>query len=282
MKLKQLFYLCLFVGVLSTVIVGCDDDDDFQPFDHAAQAVIDDEALVDYLKTHYYNEDLDSIKEVDNSQIPFFDNVSTMVVEENEITYNLYYIVTEEGVGYQPSKIDRVLTTYRGELLDGTVFDFRNSIAVGNPWFSLQSVIKGWSYGFTHFKGGTNISMPGAPIEFEDIGEGFLFIPSGLAYLNGGSGNVPPNAPLVFTVGLHDAVPEDHDSDTVASNLEDIDGDGDLLNDDTDGDGIPDYLDVDDDGDGTNTIDEDANGDGDPTNDDTDGDGTPDYLDSDS
>ncbi len=39
------------------------------------------------------------------------------------------------------------------------------------------------------------------------------------------------------------------------------------------------YRDIDDDGDGINTEDEDANGDGDPTNDDTDGDGIPDYLD---
>lgn len=39
------------------------------------------------------------------------------------------------------------------------------------------------------------------------------------------------------------------------------------------------YRDIDDDGDGITTIDEDANNDSDPVNDDTDGDGTPDYLD---
>lgn len=50
---------------------------------------------------------------------------------------------------------------------------------------------------------------------------------------------------------------------------------------DTDGDGIPDYMDSDDDGDNIPTIDEDINGDGDPTNDDTDGDGIPNYLDDD-
>ncbi|MCR1026640.1 hypothetical protein NQT66_17610, partial [Cellulophaga baltica] len=48
---------------------------------------------------------------------------------------------------------------------------------------------------------------------------------------------------------------------------------------DTDGTEDVNYRDLDDDGDGINTPDEDANGDGDPTNDDTDGDGTPDYLD---
>ena len=48
---------------------------------------------------------------------------------------------------------------------------------------------------------------------------------------------------------------------------------------DTDGTEDVNYRDVDDDGDGVPTIDEDADNDGDPTNDDTDGDGIPDYLD---
>ena len=48
---------------------------------------------------------------------------------------------------------------------------------------------------------------------------------------------------------------------------------------DTDGTEDVNYRDIDDDGDEINTIDEDIDGDGDPTNDDTDGDGIPDYLD---
>ena len=105
----------------------------------------------------------------------------------------------------------------------------------------------------------------------------------------------------------------DDDGDGVPNVFEDFNGDGDLTNDDTDGDGIAnyldadddgdnvptsvelqldvdgnptdtdgdgdaDYLDTDDDGDGILTINEDANMDGDPTNDDADGDGVPDYL----
>lgn len=105
----------------------------------------------------------------------------------------------------------------------------------------------------------------------------------------------------------------DDDGDGVPNVFEDFNGDGDLTNDDTDGDGVAnyldndddgdnvptsvelqldadgnptdtdgdgdaDYLDTDDDGDGILTINEDANMDGDPTNDDTDGDGVPDYL----
>ncbi|WP_338732686.1 DUF6252 family protein [Mangrovimonas cancribranchiae] len=71
----------------------------------------------------------------------------------------------------------------------------------------------------------------------------------------------------------------DDDDDTILTINEDVDGDGNFTNDDTDTDGIPNYLDNDDDGDGILTADEDANGDGDLTNDDTDMDGIPDYLD---
>jgi len=109
----------------------------------------------------------------------------------------------------------------------------------------------------------------------------------------------------------------DYDIDGVDTMTEDIDGDGNFGNDDTDNDGIPDfmdddddgdmvltryelvitrpasninfsdtdsdgipnYLDDDDDGDGTLTIDEDYNGNGDPTDDDINANGIPDYLD---
>jgi hypothetical protein len=74
------------------------------------------------------------------------------------------------------------------------------------------------------------------------------------------------------------------DNDGIPAHLEDINGNGNLDDDDTDGDGIPNYLDPDDDGDNVLTKDEnpDPNGDG-VLNDaqDTDGDGIPDYLDND-
>ena len=79
--------------------------------------------------------------------------------------------------------------------------------------------------------------------------------------------------------GTPNYLDDDDDGDSILTANEDVDADGDLTNDDTDMDGVPNYLDNDDDGDGILTINEDADGDGDPTNDDTDMDGTPDYLD---
>jgi len=74
------------------------------------------------------------------------------------------------------------------------------------------------------------------------------------------------------------------DNDGIAADLEDINNNGDLTDDDTDNDGVPNYLDDDDDGDNVPTIDEnpDPDGDGNLSDaQDTDGDGIVDYLDTD-
>ncbi len=73
----------------------------------------------------------------------------------------------------------------------------------------------------------------------------------------------------------------DTDGDGVYDRLEDLNDNGDLEDDDTDRDGIPNYLDTDDDGDSILTRNEDIDGDGDPQNDDTDEDQIPNYLDED-
>jgi gliding motility-associated-like protein len=73
----------------------------------------------------------------------------------------------------------------------------------------------------------------------------------------------------------------DSDGDGAHNVTEDINGNGTPCDDDTDNDGIPNYLDIDDDGDGVLSITEDWNRSGDPSDDDTDRDGTPNYLDTD-
>ncbi len=71
----------------------------------------------------------------------------------------------------------------------------------------------------------------------------------------------------------------DSDADGIPDVYEDFDGDGILDNDDTDNDGLANYLDDDDDGDGVLTIFEATDEDGNPI--DTDGDTDVDYLDND-
>jgi hypothetical protein len=111
---------------------------------------------------------------------------------------------------------------------------------------------------------------------------------------------VPPSSPQVLeefisttggTATLQIRVTDQDDNDEVPAELEDINGNGDLFDDDTDGDGIPDFLDTDDDNDNVITRSEelealDENGNvitenGEIVYVDTDNDGTPNYLDTD-
>ena len=118
-----------------------------------------------------------------------------------------------------------------------------------------------------------------------------MFLPSGLGYYSSAAGTVPVYSNLIFKFKVFQSEENDHDFDNIPSHLEDINGNNDLTDDNSDDDSYADFVDSDDDNDGTLTIDEDLepdsdlevdrDGDGDPTNDDTDGDGIPNYLDSD-
>lgn len=81
-----------------------------------------------------------------------------------------------------------------------------------------------------------------------------------------------------FTVRFVDCSNMDSDNDGIIDEKEDPNNDLDITNDDTDQDGIANYLDDDDDDDGILTINEDFNFNGDPRDDDTNVNGIPDYL----
>lgn len=89
-----------------------------------------------------------------------------------------------------------------------------------------------------------------------------------------------PTGTVVITI-----IARDDDNDGIPAEFEDINGNGDLLDDDSDNDGIPNFLDVDDDGDNVLTREEltpdTLNTDPSINPLDTDDDGIPDYLDTD-
>ena len=104
--------------------------------------------------------------------------------------------------------------------------------------------------------------------------------------------NAIPNSEIKITQDIESTsgsailktVLTEDDNDGVQADLEDRNGNADLEDDDTDGDGLPNYIDADDDGDNILTKNEnpDPNGDGDLSDaQDTDLDGIPDYLDDD-
>ncbi len=289
--------------VVSFIIFSCDDDNftnnPFADVDYEALAISDNDSIVKFLQAHYYDTDIDSVKVLVDGKTSMFDDndrLKKMNVTENDINYTLYVYVAREGdygadidKGF-PTKVDSVFAKYSGRTFTGTSLNTSNfDQNQSGIWFNLTSVIRGWSYGFTKFKGGELKKGPNGepfngPVTFLEGGKGAIFIPSGLAYPSSNTQNWSRNlvdTNLMFYIDLLTIVPDtDHDNDGVRSIDEDLDGDGNVNNDNTDGDIYANFFDVDDDGDGVLTKDEDANGDGNPANDfsDPNNPDLPDYL----
>ena len=247
------------------------------------------------MQTHFYNyADFENIGSNQNPELiidtiagdninktPIFDQVKSIDIEINDdndniVVHKLYYEVLREGSGENPTVADSVYVSYKGLLLDNRVFDQRKSPI----WLEAKNVVRGFQEFLPKIKRGEIKINPNGTYEFNNFGIAFAIFPSGLGYFANGTGNINPYSPLIFQVNLLTLNRTDHDNDTVPTILEDLDGDHNFDNDDTDGDGFANYLDTDDDGDDVLTKDEyDVNGDG--IADDTDGDGIPDYLDND-
>jgi peptidylprolyl isomerase len=99
----------------------------------------------------------------------------------------LQYLVLQEGTGTEhPKASDKVTVHYHGTLINGSVFD--SSVDRGKTIsFGLNQVIKGWTEG-------VQLMVVGEKTRF--------FIPSELAYGNGGAGSIPPGSVLIFDVEL--------------------------------------------------------------------------------
>ena len=284
-KFKHLLY----TAILSVLLYSCGSSSEpVTPFDHEAQAIIDNDSIVKFLNSNYYDNSSKTVKPIDASQTALINDskLVTKEVKESDVNYKLYYYLIDEGTPEgltpkgNPTVMDSVYSKYSGQriLEEKKLSDEFDS---GTTWFSLNRVIRGWTYSFVHFKGGKNITQSDERIEYTGGGKGILFIPSGLGYRERGTVGIPGNSNLMFYIELWTFVENtDDDKDGVPSFFEDINGDGDPRNDDTDGDNIPNYLDTDDDGDGKLTKDEDANGDKDPRNDFSDPNNPllPDYL----
>jgi FKBP-type peptidyl-prolyl cis-trans isomerase FklB len=104
----------------------------------------------------------------------------------------LQYKIIKAGEGEKPKADDKVTTNYRGRLIDGTEFD--SSYKRGKPaTFPVNGVIAGWREALQLMKEGAKWK---------------LFIPAKLAYGERGTGNIGPNAILIFDIELLSIVKE--------------------------------------------------------------------------
>ena len=314
----------LYILLITILLLGfsCGDDDDdgiveVPEADRTEQQVIDNDSLVSFLQSHYVDESLLTnnptilFNEIEINQLPedgelpnpdqnslLIDMVETLTTTYFDVEYEYYILkINQGGSEISPNFSDKVRVSYEGTLMDDTVFD-SSSTPVD---FDLTSTIAGWGRVLPEYNNAEDfIVNSDGTVTYNNPGIGIMFLPSGLGYYSAAAGTVPVYSNLIFKFKVFQSEVNDHDFDNVPSHLEDLNGDYDLTNDDTDDDTFADFIDSDDDNDGTLTIDEDLEpdsdltvdrdgdgdptndiGDGDPTNDDTDGDGIPNYLDPD-
>ena len=224
---------------------------------------------------------LDTISDNNSSRVSLFEQASIKTIDvtnaEGQITsHNLYYIIAREGSNESPSVADSVYVAYNGILTDGSTFD-NSKFPI---WIDLANTIEGFREGVSELRTGKFTENSNGTIAYTSFGVGLFFFPSGIGYFENINSGIPEYSPLIFTVKLMTHTDTDHDNDGILSIFEDIDGDNKPFGDDSDGDNLWNMYDVDDDGDGILTVNEiDKNNDA--IIDDTNNDGIPDYLDPD-
>lgn len=299
----------IVLSLCSILLWACSSDDDEggnevelrDPEEVKVENMIEIES---FLETHFF-------EFVDNPQNPNFktfmfdtiagDNsdklpiiqseyLSSKQIVQRNVEYTLYYLKIREGNSEvrKPTFADSTLVTYQGITINNEPFDVNP-----NPvWFDLTQTVRGFYELLPELRGSSGFvqNNDGTVTFNDDFGIGVVFVPSGLGYYASppvGS-SIRRYQPIIFAAQLYKSKEADHDLDGIPSYLEDINGDGRVNSppdendngDDTDGDGIPNYVDADDDGDGVLTIDEIIiNDDGSIEFPDSNGNGIPDHLD---
>ncbi len=279
MEMKNIFRLSFFVVLFSVISCKKDDgtDSTFELRDRAEVYTEDIAEIEAYLQDNYLEVDGSlngTVTKIDNGQTSIWDQTTyplQSIIVKNDVRtsnfvtgvsadvvdYKLYYIILNEGGGSFPSQVDSTFVAYKGWDLENEVFDQNNQ----GIWFTYPQTtavdpisISGFRQILTKIKTPESITENTSTgvVTHTNYGTALVFIPSGLAYFSGSIGGKSYN-PIAFQVKLYNKKENDQDRDRVKSIYEDINGNGNFFDDDTDGDNIPDFLDVDDDGDGVIT-----------------------------
>lgn len=278
MKSYKFILFILFLGLFS-----CGDDNNpyrIEPLRDEAEVYEENLATIEsYLETHFYKIEADDSNQANFKKVVFdtidsknsnekpiieSENLKHKIVEQNGIDYKVYYLNINKGneEEYKPTFADKVVLTYKMESLDHRLIrDVRSPTVVDLPQSSEPIItLKGVIAGITEFHGGSEFTEnPDGTINYsDDFGIGAVFVPSGLSFFNAppAEAMLLPYDSFLVSFQLINAIQMDHDGDGIPSYMEDLNGNGNLDDDDTDKDGIPNYLDADDDGDGTPTAEE--------------------------
>jgi len=269
-------YNILFICALIISIISCSPDDEgtivsVPENDRTEQQVVDNDSLLDYLNTHYYNSaevnalanptiaDVVITELLEDETLPsdatlLMTDVELKTTTYLDVEYEYYILEIKQGEGASsPRFCDKVRVKYAGSLSDGEEFEVKSTPID----FDLTGMIPGWSRVMPHFNTSSSyVSNTDGTISYNGYGMGVMFLPSGLGYYATYSGSIPSYSNLVFKFELLQTETADHDFDNIPTYMEVIEEDYDLYGKDTDEDLVVDFIDVDDDGDGTPTADE--------------------------
>ena len=279
MKLRS--FTILILSLLFT-LSSCKKDDDgdgntTSERDRTVQQLADKDTLLLYLNTHYYNSSTfasgsnHTISDLIITELPKDDqgnflplpdpSNNTILMDDVEVKthtyletqYEYYVLNLNQGGGVAPKFSNDVRVNYSGQLLNGDVFD--NTVTPTT--FDLLNLIQGWRLVMPGFNSAEGFIENGdGTISYDNYGLGVMFLPSGLAYYASPPIGIGLYSNLVFKFELYQTEVNDHDNDGIPSHIEDLNDDGDLFDNDTDDDDVPNFLDLDDDGDGVSTINE--------------------------
>lgn len=281
MKLRVFFFSVITISLL---IFACSPDDPeailVPDRDRSEQQVTDNELILEYLQTHYYNSG-----ELENMVNPNVSNIvidtldgslpanTTLLIDDIEVRttvfedteYEYYILRINQGGGQlSPNFTDKVRVEYEGRLVpnfddeiesndEDLVFDSAVTPTDFNLVdFSGGGVITGWQRVFPEFNTAASFTT-GPNVEYDDFGLGVMFLPSGLAYFSRTVNQIPSYSNLIFKFALFQSEINDHDGDGIPSYIEDINNNLDVTDDDTDENIFFNYIDTDDDGDGVST-----------------------------
>ena len=125
---------------------------------------------------------VDSLIEIGKENKIIFNAIKEGKFDTTGSANGVYYKILQEGNGDFVTLNDTLVVNYKGQLLNGFVFDeSKTKPAV----FPLKRLIKGWQIGLPFCKQGGKIR---------------LIIPSALAYSIRNLGIIPPNSILIFDI----------------------------------------------------------------------------------